>query len=143
MRAGIIGLDTSHSPAFARILNAPDAADDVYDDLGYVDVLWNDSGDAGVDIATLDADDIAISGVTIAADQPTHEGGGVWRYAYAGELLSGSVTVDFMAGEVIDLAGNPNPGYSEAFTFTPLEITTPASLPPAAIGSSLPRKRFW
>ena len=29
LRAGIIGLDTSHAPAFTRILNAPDAADDV------------------------------------------------------------------------------------------------------------------
>jgi hypothetical protein len=29
LRAGIIGLDTSHAPAFTRILNDPDAADDV------------------------------------------------------------------------------------------------------------------
>lgn len=29
LRAGIIGLDTSHAPAFTRVLNDPDAADDV------------------------------------------------------------------------------------------------------------------
>ena len=45
VRVGLIGLDTSHSPAFTKILNDPDAASDV---AGYRVVAAYPNGSADI-----------------------------------------------------------------------------------------------
>ncbi|MFC1636580.1 C25 family cysteine peptidase, partial [Planctomycetota bacterium] len=83
-------------------------------DYGYVDIEWVDYfGQVGLNTATIDADDIWISGVTI--DTPSDQGGGIWRYPYTGALTEGQVDVYSIAGQVQDNAGDWNVG--QIFTF--------------------------
>ena len=99
-------------------LVAPGAVTDV--DLGYVDIQWDDIGPAGLDLASIDADDVMIPGVTFETAQ--HLGGGLVRYTYSGgedALTPGEVVVTRKPGEVRDLAGNPNAGGSSSFVFDP------------------------
>ncbi|MBN2475542.1 MAG: lamin tail domain-containing protein [Pirellulales bacterium] len=112
-------------------LHVPAADSEIHDDLGYLDILFTDVGQAGVDVATLDAGDLAVAGLTFN-EPPVDHGGGVWRYYYTGALAPGQVTVEFVAGAVWDRAGNPNPGHTETFTFAPLTITSLTVLPQAA-----------
>ncbi|HUT11792.1 MAG TPA: lamin tail domain-containing protein, partial [Thermoguttaceae bacterium] len=113
----------------AALVN-PAVGSELYRDPGYIDVFYTDVGLAGLDTSTLDAGDVAIAGVTISGDpEPLLQGG--YRYRYTGALASGVVAVEFVPGEVADLAGNSSAGHVEQFTFSPLEITTPVTLPPA------------
>ena len=106
----------------------------IYQDEGYVDVSWVDVGPAGVDVSTLDSNDITITGVTIDGP-PTLLGPDTYRYSYSGNLPLGIVTVTFVPGEVADLAGNVNTGHDESFVYDPLVITTPPSLAPINLGA--------
>ena len=85
-------------------------------DLGYVDVAWIDLGAAGLDIATFDAKDITVTGVTV--DQALYVANGVVRYFYGTDgdtLADGTIEVVQVAGEVADLAGNTNATKLETF----------------------------
>jgi len=87
-------------------------------DLGYVEVRWNDADGVGIDPATIGADDVTVTGVTV--DDAIDLGAGLYRYVYdldADALTPGPVTVSFVAGAAADLAGNPNPGGSEQFAY--------------------------
>jgi len=118
----------------AALMN-PTAGSELYRDPSYIDVFYADVGLAGLDTSTLDAADVAIAGVTISGDpEPLPHGG--YRYRYTGTLASGVVAVQFVPGEVADLAGNAAAGHAEQFTFSPLEIVTPGTLPPAPLAES-------
>jgi len=103
----------------AASLSYPAPGSTLFDNPGYVDVLWSDGTGAGIDPSTLGAADITITGVTVSG-APTQQAGGVWRYPYAGSLPQGTIRVGYVAGQVLDLAGNPNPAGSDTFTRQPL-----------------------
>ena len=113
-------------------LQAPAPSGEIYEDPGYIDVTFVDLGGAGLDPSTLDAGDVQISEVTVDGG-PQELPDGAWRYRYTGQLPVGAVDVEFVAGETADFAGNTNAGHREQFTYSPLAITTPATLPAAAL----------
>jgi hypothetical protein len=84
-------------------------------DLGYVDILWSDSGPVGIDTASFGVDDVSVSGVTVDSFAP--QSGGVVRYFYSGQLAEGPVAVTLHDGAVVDLAGNASVESTESFSF--------------------------
>jgi hypothetical protein len=76
---------------------------------GYVELQWSDPGAAGLDVSTVDAADVTVSGVSI--DRVEHRGGGLVRYWYNDDgqsLAVGKVEITVALGAVADLAGNAN-----------------------------------
>ncbi len=98
-------------------------------DQGYVHVRWHSPVGVGLSTATLDAADITIAGVTIGT--PIAQGGAIWRYPYTGSLAQGTVTVNFVAGQVKDNSGDGNPAQTKSFGFDAsgpvAELVTPAA----------------
>jgi len=75
----------------------------------FVEIAWQDRGEAGLDVTTIDNGDIAVTGVTIgSAEAVGAAGSGVYRYHYrTGEHLKpGLVEVAVNSHEVGDRAGN-------------------------------------
>ncbi len=96
-------------------LLAPTAGSATNQDLGYVDIQWTDTGQAGLNPATFDKDDVAITGVDV--DHVQIIGDGVVRYWYDGSALAdGIVEVNVLADAVADLAGNRNAATTATFT---------------------------
>src|SRR5262249_6231540 len=84
-------------------------------DPGFITVQWTDPGAAGLDATTFGTADVTITGVTVTGIQDL--GNGLVRYNYSGSLAPNStVTVSLVAGQVGDLAGNPNAAASVTFT---------------------------
>jgi hypothetical protein len=107
---GIAPASTLLEPAPGALTNA---------DLGYVEVLWDDADGVGIDPASIDPGDVLITGVTVDAVEAVAGG---WRYTYdtvgsPDALGEGAVTVTFVAGQVLDLAGNANPGGAAQFSY--------------------------
>jgi hypothetical protein len=89
------------------------------EDLGYVDIQWSDGGLAGLDLSTLGASDITISGVTV--DRIEDRGNGLIRYLYSDgdeKLPAGQIYVAAVQGSVLDLAGNDSQPLAASFEFT-------------------------
>ena len=93
-------------------------------DVGYVDIMWSDSGNeaSGIDPASIDVADVVVATTAgnLAVDSVEDLGNGGYRYHYAddGETLAdGTVTVSLVAGEVIDLAGNTNAPVEFSFRY--------------------------
>jgi hypothetical protein len=88
---------------------------------GYIDVTFTDRGPSGLDLATItDAGaeftlggagaGVAVDGAAALVDGTTY------RYTFTGAFVDGQVSVDFLDGTWVDLAGNPNSAASEGFT---------------------------
>jgi hypothetical protein len=123
-------------------LQDPSDGSTIYHDIGYVDVLWTDSGQSGIDTSSLDGNDITITGVTIEGP-PVSLGGGLYRYSYnTTDLPEGTVTVTFVPGQVSDMAGNINAGHQESFTYT-APIITYQTYQLITIETSLPTIADW
>jgi len=74
---------------------------------GYIEMRWSDVGIAGLDVATIDIKDIAVTGVSI--DRAEQLGAGLVRYWYSDDsehLPIGRVTITIAEDAVSDLAGN-------------------------------------
>ena len=93
-------------PPVCSVLD-PTPGDHTPDDLGYVDVVWDDLG-AGINEAAIDPTDLEIVGVTFSTVGLSPSGSGAWRYEYAGSLPEGIVEIVIPAGGVADVAGNWN-----------------------------------
>ena len=107
----------------AGSLNDPANGSTINENRGYIDVLWTDAGQSGIDTSSLDSNDITITGATITGS-PVSLGGGLYRYSYdATDLPEGTVIVTFVAGQVSDMAGNVSAGHQESFTYSPPTIT--------------------
>ncbi len=97
-------------------------------DLGYVDIQWSDMGAAPIDPTTFGIGNVTITGVTV--DGVVDLGNDLERYEYnlsGGTLSPGPITVDLVAGQVSDLAGNVNVAGTQSFTFQPSVVLTPAA----------------
>jgi len=86
---------------------------------GYIEVSFADVGD-GVDAATIDGGELAISGTgvgtAVLSGTATLVSGTTYRYAFTGEFIEGTVSVDFVAGSFADLAGTPNLNVPVSYT---------------------------
>ena len=99
----------------------PGPGTNVSQDLGYVDVRWSDSGAAGIDLESIDAADLAVSGFDV--ERVESLGGDVYRYFYGedgDELVEGEVTVEILSEAVRDLADNASSEASFTFAFSPI-----------------------
>ena len=85
-------------------------------DQGFVDIEWSDN--VAVDLGSVDAGDVTITGVTIASATALDDQGLV-RYVYDGELPEGNVTVALLDGAINDTAGNVNVVAEFEFTHDP------------------------
>ena len=130
-----ITLDTQR-PTGQLVDPEPDTA--ILQDPGFVAVQWTDAGAAGVDPATLDVGDIAISGVTI--DRIEDLGSGLVRYHYNddGDALPGrNVDVVLVPGEVADRAGNANLEKTQSFVLVTLSPLSSIAGPTTGLEGSL------
>ncbi|MEO1619052.1 MAG: Ig-like domain-containing protein, partial [Planctomycetota bacterium] len=77
----------------------------VFSDLGYVDVRW-DEVVSGIDVSTVDVQDISISGVTVDRAEQLNEGIVRYHYADDGDALPyGPIRVELVDRAIADLAG--------------------------------------
>ncbi len=100
---------------FAELAD-PQAGAKTNSDPGYIDVTWLDFSGTGINAATIDANDIAITGVTMTGN-PLDLGNLTWRYFYQGNLTSGVVDVIINTDEVQDGAGDWNMGCTINFIY--------------------------
>ena len=104
----------------------------------YIDVTFSDVGD-GLDLATIDGDELAIGGAGVGTavldGTAVLQSGTTYRYAFTGDFVEGTVTVDFLAGSFQDLAGNANVAETESFTVTLGDGLTPARNNPSTATS--------
>jgi hypothetical protein len=85
------------------------------EDLGYVEIQWSDIGLAGLDLSSLDSNDVLISGVVV--NRMEDLGDGLARYWYEGsDLVDGTIDLRILTDAVRDLAGNRS--RESAWTFT-------------------------
>lgn len=96
---------------------------------GYVDVMWLVAEGRQVNGATIGVDDIAVAGVSVASVEK--RSGNTWRYYFNQNPAAGIVTVQFVAGQVLDDQGTANVAHQSSFTFDlsgPLVVShTPAN----------------
>ena len=90
------------------------------DDQGYVDLQWTDTGGAGLDLTSIDINDVTILGVSIDRVEPLGDGKFRYRYGEDGDVpADGQVQVVIPGGEVSDLANNANEEANFSFTLAP------------------------
>lgn len=78
-------------------------------DPGFLEVAWDDAGQAGVNLETLDPSDVLIDGVDVDRIEVLSSGRVRYWYGDDGDVLPyGPVDVRFAANVVEDLAGNAN-----------------------------------
>jgi hypothetical protein len=97
-------------------------------DLGFVAIQWRDVGGAGLDESTFGVDDISIAGVTV--NRIDNLGGGLVLYHYGDtgtRLTRRHIEVQFVAGAVVDLAGNRSAARTESFTLAASDSTPTAA----------------
>ena len=119
----------SRGPAATLVDPAP--ATKLKTDVGYVDIAWADAGESGFDLASLDKDDVRITGVSI--DRFTVLPSGAVRYWYGDDgdkLAKGAITVTAVRGATTDKLGNASEPLSAAFDFEP-----PQKVPVESTGS--------
>ena len=102
-------------------LAAPLSGEITGEDLGYVEVIWTDTGGAGLDPNTIDATDLVIrsDGSPVTVDRVDMLAAGHARYHYGddGETLShGLAEIEFAEGAVSDRAGNASGAASDSFS---------------------------
>ncbi len=111
-------------------LVTPAASSTTGQDLGYADVQWSDTGSAPIDPTTFGIGNVTITGVTVGG--VVDLGNDLERYEYnlsGGTLSPGPITVDLVAGQVGDLAGNVNVAATQSFTFQPSVVLAPTGNP--------------
>jgi hypothetical protein len=115
----------------AATLIDPTPATKLKTDVGYVDIAWADAGEAGFDPASLDKDDVRITGVSI--DRFTVLPSGAVRYWYGDDgdkLAKGAITVTAARGATTDKLGNVSEPLNASFDFEP-----PQRVPVESTGS--------
>ena len=98
----------------------------------YLDVTFADGDGSGVDPASIDGDELLLSGAGVGTatldGTVTLVGGNTYRYGLnpAGEFVAGNVDVTFVGGTWQDNAGNAGVSEIETFTvaLTPVGVTT-------------------
>ena len=87
----------------------------------FLEVTFDDVGD-GVDPASIDGNEIAISGAGVGTaalvGTATWVSGTTYRYAFTGDFVDGTVSVGLVAGSFQDLADTPNLNAQSAWSFT-------------------------
>ena len=94
---------------------------------GYIDVTFTDA--TGIDLSTLDGDELVLSGdgtgTAVLTGAPTQVIDSTFRYSFTGEFVAGNVDVEFAAGSFADIAANVNEIDNESFVV--LEGTPPVA----------------
>ncbi len=89
----------------------------------YIDVTFSDAGGSGLDAATIDGDELTLSGsgvgTAVLTGTATLVSENTYRYPFTGDFGVGSVNVSFIAGSWQDNAGNVNLAESESFSVQP------------------------
>ncbi len=89
----------------------------------YIDVTFTDTGGSGLDAATIDGDELTLSGsgvgTAVLTGTATLVSENTYRYPFTGDFGVGSVNVSFIAGSWQDHAGNVNLAESESFSVQP------------------------
>ncbi len=119
----VTGTDTEAPIAdLANPLNGASAEQPAINADGYIDVTFTDVGFNGIDVATIDGDELVLSGVgaagvNLVAGAPSLVSGTTYRYFVdTGSFSPGAVVVDFPAGGFADLGGILNAAETEGFT---------------------------
>ncbi len=87
---------------------------------GYIEVTFDDVG-AGVDTASINGDEITLSGsgmgTAVLDGSVTLVSGTTCRYGFTGAFVDGNVSVDLVAGSFQDMADTPNMNAAAAWSF--------------------------
>ncbi|WP_372899257.1 Ig-like domain-containing protein, partial [Stieleria sp.] len=126
--ASSFGLDRQR-PAGSVINPLPDTT--INSDTGYVDVLWNDLGAAGLDPDSIDPSDVTVTGVTVARVETLVSGATRYWYGDNGDMLpEGTINVVLVGDAVSDRAGNRSASLTQSFSvdrFGPIaELVSPS-----------------
>ena len=98
----------------------------------YLDVIFADVDGSGLDPASIDGDELSLSGAGVGTAMldgtVTLVGGNTYRYGLnpSGEFVAGNVDATFVGGSWQDNAGNAGVSETETFTvaLTPVGVTT-------------------
>ncbi len=86
----------------------------------YIEVTFADAGDSGLDPASIDGNELTLSGdgvgTAVLSGTATLHSGSTYRYPFTGDFVIGPVDVNFVADRWQDNAGNANLAETESFT---------------------------
>ena len=100
----------------AGVLVSPEPGTMTHMDSGFVEVVWTDTGASGLDLSSIDAEDLSIVGVSIDRIESLAQGHIRYWYNDDGDTLDqGTISVAFPVGAVQDLAGNFSDPSSASF----------------------------
>lgn len=92
---------------------------------GFLAITYADVGSNGLDLSTIDGDEITLSGSGLGSVTLTGaaiaQGSNVYHYTFTGQFVEGDVQVDFQAGTFADTAGNTNLAEAESFSAVPAQ----------------------
>ena len=121
-------------------LSYPVIDQQINQDLGYVDVRWVDPGPpaSGINPNLIGIDDVTIDndGTPLSVDRVELQFGGVYRYYYGDDgetLANGPVSVTFVEGQIVDIAGNGILEQTQGFEFdldAPTVVSVEANVGP-------------